>query len=61
MTWDSAILLSSTNPLLEPGLADLNCLDLNHRFKSPDFFIKISDLNQFLFFFKLRTNQSCFG
>ena len=48
------------------GLADLNHLDLNHwfksRFKSTDFFIKISDLNQyFLFFFKLRTNQSCFG
>ena len=48
------------------GLADLNHLDLNHRFKSrfksTDFFIKISDLNQyFLFFFKLPSNQSCFG
>ena len=32
------------------------------RFKSTDFFIKISDLSQyFLFFFKLRTNQSGSG
>ena len=43
------------------GLADLNHLS---QFKSTDFFfIKLSDLNQyfFLFFFKLWTNQSCFG
>ena len=43
------------------GLADLNHR-FKSRFKSTDFFIKISDLNQyFLFFFKLWTNQSCFG
>ena len=33
------------------GLADLNHLDLNHQFKlqfkSIDFFMKISDLNQY--------------
>ena len=36
------------------GLADLNHLDLNHRFKSRcksiDFFIKIGDLNQYFWF-----------
>ena len=49
-----------------PGLADLNHLDLNHWFKSwfksIDFLIKISDLNQyFIIFVKLWKNQSCFG
>ena len=38
------------------GLADLNHLDLNHwfksRFKSVDFFVKISDLNQYFRFLK---------
>ena len=41
--------------LYPSGLADLNHLDLNHwfksRFKSNDFFIKISDLNQLFLFY----------
>ena len=46
---------TNRNHLQESGLADLNHLDLNHqfksRFKSTDFFIKISDLNQYFFIF----------
>ena len=44
------------------GLADSNHLDLNHwfksRFKSINFFIQISDLNQYFFYFLKITDKS---
>ena len=51
----------------QTGLADLNHLDLNYRFKSRFklivlFFPKNQGFKSiFLFLFKLWTNQSCFG